>query len=319
MYYDGRIGTEERHSKMTGQYDRQGQADKLTEDNEARIAADPFSGIPGTDEAVFCVTDPATGTMRHHMPADQATGEGLDAERTYCPEHDDPAPGTDAFPAPGTDAFLARDVKRGWHMAGVGTIERIDRIGNDQLAFRGPEGERAFKRFALVEVTRPAPVMWNAEWPYPEFTAAEFAAHYLLAGEIIAARGYHAEEMRGYDGTPGVSIVTALKLAARERAQAAEPQADMRQWEITAANVAEELETRLSAVIYTLGLLHSRTGIRDFSDQLAAWELGHYTTGPDPARSDALGLLATAAGIFTHISDTQAEVTAPPVPAAPRF
>jgi hypothetical protein len=368
---------------MTGQYDRQGQAAKLTSDNEARIAADPFSGVPGTENsavtmirgtetgdrlgiyddaakrvtdiqgrtaeagdlgaaldvmrrwfwvvgpadevpadeapALFCVTDPATGVVRHHMPSDQATDEGLDAERTCCPEHDDPAPATTEAPTPGTDTMLARDVKRGWHMAGVGTIEKITRVSDRELGFTGPEGDRVFNSYTLVEVTRPAPVMWNAEWPYPEFTAAEFAAHYLLAGEIIAARGYNAGEMRGYDGTPGVSIVTALKIAARERAQAADPQADMRQWEITAANVAEELETRLSAVIYTLGLLHSRTGIRDFSDQLAAWELGHYTTGPGPVRSDALSLLATAAGIFTHISDTQAEVTAPPVPEAGRL
>jgi hypothetical protein len=240
--------------------------------------------------------------------------------RFIAPSHHGSDGRPPANPAP--DTMLARDVKRGWHMAGVGTIDSIRPVGNDQLGFIGPEGERAFKRYTLVEVTRPAPVMWAAEWPYPEFTAAEFAAHYLLAGEIIAARGYNPEEMRGYDGEPGVSICSALKLAARERAQAADPEgrdgnrelpaAD--QWEITAANVAEELETRLSAVIYTLGLLHSRTGIRDFSDQLAAWELGHYTTGPNPARSDALGLLATAAGIFTHISDTQAPVTAPAVP-----
>jgi hypothetical protein len=226
-------------------------------------------------------------------------------------------PDEDQAPVLAADTFLARDVKRGWHMAGVGTINQISRADNDQLAFAGTQGERAFPRYALVEVTRPAPVMWNAEWPYPEFTAAEFAAHYQLAAEIIAARGYNAEEMRGYDGSPGVSICTALKLAARERAQAADPQGTADQQEITAANVTEELETRLSAVIYTLGLLHSRTGIQDFSDQLAAWELGHYTTGPNPARSDALGLLATAAGIFTHISDTQAEVTAPEVPGTP--
>lgn len=212
------------------------------------------------------------------------------------------------------DTMLARDVKRGWHMAGVGTIETIFTHTNGQATFTGPEGARTFGVYTLVEVTRPAPVMWAAEWPYPEFTAAEFAAHYQLAAEIIAARGYNAEEMRGYDGEPGVSICGALKLAALERAQAANPQDEAAATEITAANVTEELETRLSAVIYTLGLLHSRTGISDFSDQLAAWELGHYTTGPNPARSDALGLLATAAGIFTHISDTQAPVTAPAVP-----
>ncbi len=120
-------------------------------------------------------------------------------------------------PAPLSDTMLARDVMPGWHMAGVGTIDRISAIGNDQLAFTGTQGERAFKRYTLVEVTRPAPVMWAAEWPYPEFTAAEFAAHYLLAAEIIAARGYNAEEMRGYDGEPGVSICGALKLAALER------------------------------------------------------------------------------------------------------
>lgn len=224
--------------------------------------------------------------------------------------NDHQAPGT------GTDTMLARDVKRGWHMAGVGTVSEITKHDR-QVRFTGPEGTREFGAYTLVEVTRPAPVMWNAEWPYPDFTAAEFAAHYLLAGEVIAARGYNAAEMRGYDGEPGVSIVSALKIAARERAQAARPQDEAATIETDAANVAEELETRLSAVIYTLGLLHSRTGIRDFSDQVAAWELGHYTTGPNPARSDALGLLATAAGIYTHISDTQAPVTAPAVPAAP--
>lgn len=216
--------------------------------------------------------------------------------------------------APAPDTMIARDVKQGWHMAGVGTIQTIVKTGNE-LLFSGPGGERVFGAYSLVEATRPAPVMWAADWPYPEFTAAEFAAHYQLAAEIITARGYNAEEMRGYDGTPGVSVCTALKLAALERAQAAAPQDEARQIEITAANVAEELETRLSAVIYTLGLLHSRTGIRDFSDQLAAWELGHYTTGPNPVRSDALGLLAMAASIYTHISDTQAEVTAPEAPA----
>lgn len=211
------------------------------------------------------------------------------------------------------DTMLARDVKRGWHMAGVGTIEQTVMHGR-QITFDGPEGARQFGTYDLVEVTRPAPVMWNAEWPYPEFTAAEFAAHYLLAGEVIAARGYYPAELQGYADKPGVSIVGALKVAARERAQAARPQDEAATIETDAANVAEELETRLSAVIYTLGLLHTRTGIRDFSDQLAAWEVGHYTTGPNPTRSDALGLLATAAGIFTHISDTQAPVTAPAVP-----
>lgn len=220
------------------------------------------------------------------------------------------------------DTMFARDVKRGYGMAGVGTIDQAKRRPRAEaeagaaikIVFSGPEGTRAFGEYDMVEVTRPVPVMWAAEWPYPEFTAAEFAAHYLLAGEVIAARGYYPYEIQGAADEPGISICGALKVAALERAQAADPQLEAQQWEITAANVAEELETRLSAVIYTLGLLHSRTGINDFSDQLAAWELGHYTTGPDPTRAEALALLATAAGIYTHISDTQAEVTAPPVP-----
>ncbi len=228
-----------------------------------------------------------------------------------CPVHQG-AGLTVAGQAP--DTMLARDVKVGWHMADVGTVQKVYTHPNGQATFSGPEGDRTFGIYTIVEVTRPAPVMWAAEWPYPEFTAAEFAAHYLLAAEVIEARGYYPYEMQGYDGTPGISIVSALKVAAQERAQAADPQGAPEAREITAANVAEELETRLSAVIYTLGLLHSRTGIRDFSDQLAAWELGHYTTGPNPARSDALGLLAAAAGIYTHISDIQAEVTAPAVP-----
>jgi hypothetical protein len=293
----------------TGQYDREAEGARLTEANEARIAADPFSTVPVLDGCTCPPVEDGSARSWHFKTCPWAMS----------------APAAEAdpeAPTPGSDTVLARDVKRGWHMAGVGTIETVTRGAHDLVTFNGPEGTRAFARYTLVEVTRPAPVMWAAEWPYPEFTAAEFAAHYLLAAEVIAARGYNAEEMRGYDGTPGVSICTALKIAARERAQAADPEglegdpAQTREarWEITAANVTEELETRLSAVIYTLGLLHARTGISDFSDQLAAWELGHYTTGPNPTRSDALGLLATAAGIFAHISDTQAPVTAPAVP-----
>jgi hypothetical protein len=39
-----------------------------------------------------------------------------------------------------------------------------------------------------------------------------------------------------------------------------------------AADLAEELETRLAAVLYLTGQLTRRTGIHDVSDQVAAWE-----------------------------------------------
>lgn len=211
------------------------------------------------------------------------------------------------------DVIMATHAQRGWHMAGIGVITSKDRR-HQQVTLTGPEGSRTFGRYDMVEVTRPAPVMWSAEWPYPEFTPAEFAAHYQRAAEIIEHSGYYPYEIQGSADEPGISIVTALKTAAFDRAQAAAPDATVAHLKIDAANVTEELETRLSAVIYTLGLLHSRTGISDFSDQLAAWELGHYTTGPVPTKAEALGLLAMAAGIYAHISDTQAEVTAPPAP-----
>lgn len=159
--------------------------------------------------------------------------------------------------------------------------------------------------------------LWSAEWPYSTLGAADFAALYRTAAEIITARGYYAYELQDDRGEPGISVCGALKAAAFERAQAADPEGNPRDHYHDAMDVTEELETRLSCVLYLIGQLHDRTGIRDLSDQLAAWELGHYSTAQGGTRATAVALLGQAAALFTLMADTAAPVTAAPAPAYP--
>ena len=76
-----------------------------------------------------------------------------------------------------------------------------------------------------------------------------------------------------YEGSHGISITTALRQAAetfgahtrREGIFGPYTAAD-------AADLAEELETRLAAVLYLTGHHACRTGIHDLSDQVTVWE-----------------------------------------------
>jgi hypothetical protein len=160
----------------------------------------------------------------------------------------------------------------------------------------------------------PAADLFKADWPYPVITAADFAALYSTAAEIIKARGYYEYEAQGYADEPGLSITGALKAAALEHAQAADPQDRPEQHYRTAQDLTEELETRLSAVLYVLGQLHSRTGIRDLPDQLTGWTLGHFALGPNPSAAHALALLEQAAAMFRGLADQAAPVTEAPAP-----
>lgn len=264
---------------MTGHYDRGEAAFWLTEASQARIAADPFSTIPAEADPAPCLRRNA------HTPHDTARGR---------------CPGTaPEFPA-----------------------EAIEQVAS------APAAVDFINPGPLAEIPAAAAVdLWRAEWPYPVLSPAEFAALYGRAAQVITARGYYPYELQGYADEPGISIVGALSVAALERARAeAEAEAEnLRQLKGTltsdpgaqlsdnagkaldtaaqrsAADLTEELETRLSAVIYVYGLLHSRTGIRDLSDQLAAWELGHYGVDSMPGQAEAVALLEGAARMFAAL------------------
>lgn len=168
----------------------------------------------------------------------------------------------------------------------------------------------------------PAVDLFSAEWPYPQLSAADFAAVYTAAAGHIRARGYYAHEVHGYADEDGISITGALKLAALEYATAADPADTHDQHMRTAHDLTEELETRLSAVLYVFGQAHTRTGINDLSDVHVAWSLGHFTSAAStahgrygiPTAAHALALLEQAARMFGAIADDTAPVTEAPAP-----
>jgi hypothetical protein len=132
-------------------------------------------------------------------------------------------------------------------------------------------------------------------------TPAALAALYRAAAQRIRTTGYDACEVTGpYEGQQGISICTALRQAAMQRDQNT---AD-------AADLAEELETRLAAVLYLTGQLTYRTGIRDLSDCVAGWERDlPQVEGSWPVRyrwhtqDEALAVLETAAALLGVITD----------------
>jgi hypothetical protein len=165
--------------------------------------------------------------------------------------------------------------------------------------------------------------LFTSEWPYPELSAADFSAIYSAAAGHIKARGYYAYEVQGYADEPGISITGALKLAALEHVTAADPAATHEQHTRTAHDLTEELETRLSAVLYVFGQAHMRTGISDLSDVHVGWSLGHFESAASgahtkwavPTAAYALALLEQAARIFGAIADDTAPVTEADAPA----
>jgi hypothetical protein len=68
-----------------------------------------------------------------------------------------PLPELPAEPeGPQADVYLARAVKRGWHMDGVGTITSVFTHTYGGATFTGPQGHRTAGLDWLVEATPPA-------------------------------------------------------------------------------------------------------------------------------------------------------------------
>ncbi len=84
----------------------------------------------------------------------QARSERLDREREIAAR---------------AETWMARAVKAGWHMAGVGTIESIyTHDTTPEVTFYGPQGVRRFHLDALVEATAPESHVYAFEvWPDP--------------------------------------------------------------------------------------------------------------------------------------------------------
>jgi hypothetical protein len=138
-------------------------------------------------------------------------------------------------------------------------------------------------------------------------TPGGLAALYRDAAQRIRTCGYDAATATGdYEGSHGISITTALRLAAETcGAQTRGEGISGPYTAADAADLAEELETRLAAVLYLTGQLTHRTGIRDLSDQVAAWESDlPRMVGCWPARyrwhaqDEALAVLETAAALL---------------------
>jgi hypothetical protein len=128
-------------------------------------------------------------------------------------------------------------------------------------------------------------------------TPAALAALYRDAAQRIRTCGYDAAVGPGdfYQGHKGISVQVALRQAAMQRDQNT---AD-------AADLAEELETRLAAALYLTGQLTRRTSIHDLTDQVAAWESDlPEVEGAWPVRyrwhtqDEALAVLETAAALL---------------------
>ena len=133
---------------------------------------------------------------------------------------------------------------------------------------------------------------------------AGFAALYRDAAQRIRASGYDAATVTGdYEGSHGISITTALRLAAETYGAHTRGEGIFGPYTAAdATDLAEELETRLAAVLYLTGQLTYRTGIRDLSDQVATWETDlPRVEGTWPTRyrwhtqDEALAVLETAA------------------------
>lgn len=379
---------------MTGQYDRQDQAAKLTAANEARIAADPFATIPAAEAdpdmppgtCPNCGSTNLAGTgclsCGHQLSTAElyvalgarpaglwlatdaegrpvcgaavdddggALGPGLICART--PHGDDhPHIGARAVrsfatnPAPSYLGMLAAQYNAEvilmraadpaaelsaavdgdpWRPEADPAADQAPAVcGADTIGGpcqRAPHpaayphiGQAKYAAQADADMPNAAPAavdLYRADWPYPVLAAAEFAAIYTAAAGHIKARGYNAEEVRGFDGEPGISITGALRLSALDYVTAADPTGSADQHIRTAHDLTEELETRLSAVLYVVGQVHTRTGIRDLSDVHVGWSLGHYELGPTPGLAAAVSLLEQAARMFAgleHVTEAPA-------------
>jgi hypothetical protein len=131
---------------------------------------------------------------------------------------------------------------------------------------------------------------------------------YLQAADEIGRRGY--SPFSEYEGELGICIGQALKYAAAAHIEAAITSgAALGTWNWDVDDLAEELETRLAAVLYLTGRAGARTNIRDFPDTVYSWERNSYHNRTDralkhgqygyPSQDDAIALLKAAAAIIT--------------------
>lgn len=95
-------------------------------------------------------------------------------------------------------------------------------------------------------------------------TPAQIAEDFRNAIDCLEVRGYDGATASGdYEGSKGISLVGALRQAAAVRYGPDSPDAH---------DLAEDLETRLSAVLYFMGRISQRSNITDLSNQASMWE-----------------------------------------------
>jgi hypothetical protein len=142
-------------------------------------------------------------------------------------------------------------------------------------------------------------------------TPAGLAVLYRDAAQRIRTSGYDAATVTGdYEGSHGISITIALRQAAETCWAERAPERGLlpREVAMDAADLAEELETRLAAVLYLTGQLTYRTGIRDLPDCVAGWERDlPQVEGSWPVKyrwhtqDEALAVLETAAALLDSL------------------
>ena len=135
------------------------------------------------------------------------------------------------------------------------------------------------------------PPLWDS---YTGENAKATAGMLARAAELIDERG-HNPYPEYEDSGPGLSIRGALEAAAAEFITAAY-QLTEPHW---AADLADELETRLAGVMYVAGICRRRTNVQDVNDAAVGWERSHYEWPAHPRRSprknDVVRLLKLAA------------------------
>lgn len=293
---------------MTGQYDRKAEGQALTDANTARLARDPFAHIPGAE-----IQTP--GNQASYTPSQVS----IDGTITPTPDGNPNLEGVKHTP-PDAPAYGIEDVTET-----PAAVERADAAavraeapdvcgadtatGQCQRRPHAPEYPHVSGKYAAAadaDLPNPDPGavdLFRADWPYPVLSAADFTGLYRQAAELIKARGYYPHEASGYADEPGISITGALKMAAHAYVKALGPNDTTDQHYRAIADITEELETRLSAVLYVLGQVHTRTGISDLSDIHVGWSLAHFDIGPNPSLAAAVSLLEQAARMFAALEN----------------
>lgn len=148
----------------------------------------------------------------------------------------------------------------------------------------------------MITPAATAVTTWNSR---DNLTPAEVADLYQDAAVIISIYGYCGLNSTSgtYEYCDGISVRSALRQAAcrwieRESLPGTQTlQADTE-------DLTEELEVRLTGVLYATGTRTRRTHIIDIADQITAWETetGRHT------KDDAISVLETAATMFRSLT-----------------